>query len=325
MTTTRFVRLIAIVSLLSLLAVVANFPSLASAASSRAPFPTARSASGQDVRSTRQAGAITPDPSLAPEPIATIVDRALAGHNGTYGVAVSNLKTGETAMRRGLDFFPSASLYKLDVMYEVFRQQHLGLLSFDETLTIEPGDMADATDEEVLAVGNQVTIQKALELMIDVSSNAAAHALGDRVGWDGINASMSELGLAQTRLSVGAWKLQVSDWRSELACTSPADMQEFFDALYHHQLVSPTASDQMLRLLLAQKINDRLPAELPPGTAVAHKTGNLPGVVNDAGIVYGPRADFILIVMTSDADDGIAAATEADLARALYDRFELAQ
>lgn len=324
MTSPWILRLIGISGLLGLIAITANILSLASAAAAPAPLSATRSAPVQNARLFGPARAITGDSYPPAEPLATIVDRALAGRNGIYGVAVSNLKTGETAMRRGLDLFPSASLYKLDVMYEVFRQQHEGLLSFDETLTIRAADMADATDEEVLAVGDRITIQQAMELMIDVSSNAAAHALGDRVGWDGINASMAELGLTQTRLSVGTWKLRFSDWRSQLACTSPVDMQEFFDALYHHQLVSPTASDQMLRLLLAQKINDRLPAELPRGTPVAHKTGNLLGVVNDAGIVYGPRADFILVIMSSDVDDGVATATEAALARALYDRFELA-
>ena len=77
----------------------------------------------------------------------------------------------------------------------------------------------------------------------------------------------------------------------------------------------------MLVLLLNQRVNDRLPANLPANTKVAHKTGNLDQVVNDAGIVYGPSANFILVVLGQGVDDGIATTAEARLARTLYDRF----
>jgi len=252
--------------------------------------------------------------------IASAISAVIDGQAGTFGIAVRNLKTGQDLVV-GDDFFPSASLYKLAVMYEVFRQNSLGTLSFDETLAMQDQDLDEGTDDEPLSLGEQVTIEKALEEMIDVSSNAAGRLLATRVGWVQINQSMADLGYNHTRLPVGDWKAQVSDWRSDTACTSPSDMLVFFDRLYHHQLVSPAASDQMLKLLLNQQINDRLPADLPSGTAVAHKTGNLEGVVNDAGIVYGPNASFILVVLSHDADDGNATAAEAALARSLYDQF----
>jgi Beta-lactamase enzyme family len=48
----------------------------------------------------------------------------------------------------------------------------------------------------------------------------------------------------------------------------------------------------MLTLLEAQQENDRLPAKLPSGTVVAHKTGELDGVRNDAGIIHSSRLDY---------------------------------
>ncbi len=50
-------------------------------------------------------------------------------------------------------------------------------------------------------------------------------------------------------------------------------------------LASPTASAQMLNLSDNQNVNDRIPALLPDGVSVAHKTGELPGVRDDGGIV----------------------------------------
>ncbi len=261
-----------------------------------------------------------PTPAPAP-PLDQVVNAALAGQPGTFGIAVRNLSTGETWLLNGDQFFPSASLYKLAVMYEVFRQQNAHVLALDEVLTIQPSQMEEATDEEPLAVGDQVSIQTALELMIAVSSNVAGHALADRVGWEQVNTSLAALGLNHTRLPVGAWKAQMTDWRSSESSTSPGDMLAFFQRLYDHQLVSPSASEQMLHLLLAQQVNDRIPANLPGEIAVAHKTGNLDGVVNDAGLVYGPRATFIVVFLSQDVAEGLATTTEARLARLLFDRF----
>ena len=273
-------------------------------------------------------GPIRPDPPPAPPAtppdaaLASLVAKALGGQAGTFGVAVRNLKTGQSFTLDSDSFYPSASLYKLAVMYEVFRQNAAGGLAFDGMLTVQDQDIDETDDDEPMYLHQQVTIQKALELMIDLSSNAAAHILADRVGWVQINQSMANVALNHTRLPVGDWKAQMTDWRSDTACTSPGDMLAFFDHLYHRQLVSPAASDQMLKLLLGQRINDRIPADLPPGTAVAHKTGNLEGIVNDAGIVFSPSADFVLVILSHDADDGNATTAEAALARLIYDLFQ---
>jgi hypothetical protein len=76
----------------------------------------------------------------------------------------------------------------------------------------------------------------------------------------------------------------------------------------------------MVDLLLAQRVNDRLPAHLPPGTRVAHKTGNLDGIVHDVGIVYAPGAPFVIALLAEDAwDYGPVAEAQAALTRAVYD------
>ena len=56
-------------------------------------------------------------------------------------------------------------------------------------------------------------------------------------------------------------------------------------AIMAGDLASPTASAQMLNLSDNQNVNDRIPALLPDGVSVAHKTGELPGVRDDGGIV----------------------------------------
>jgi beta-lactamase class A len=68
------------------------------------------------------------------------------------------------------------------------------------------------------------------------------------------------------------------------------------------------------------EFNSTIPAGLPPGTRVAHKTGEITAVSHDGGIVYPPgRAPYVLVVLTRGARDGRAsAALIADISRIVY-------
>jgi beta-lactamase class A len=102
--------------------------------------------------------------------------------------------------------------------------------------------------------------------------------------------------------------------------TSPRDMLHLLEAIAVGQRMSPASREDMLRLLLAQRINDRLPARLPPGTLVAHKTGNLPGVVHDVGIVWAPGTSFVIALLAENTPQGgLVAQSQAALTRAVYD------
>src|SRR5207302_11034744 len=108
----------------------------------------------------------------------------------------------------------------------------------------------------------------------------------------------------------------------ERMTTSASDMLHFLDLMAHGKMVSPAASADMVPLLLRQRVNDRLPRLLPAGVEVAHKTGNLPGTVNDVGIIYGPTSTLAIAALVSDTTDETGAATGmARAALAAYTSF----
>lgn len=111
------------------------------------------------------------------------------------------------------------------------------------------------------------------------------------------------------------------DTRADAALnvTTAADIAALYVMLINGQLVSESASEEMLLLLEDQQINDRLPAYLPEDTVVAHKTGNLDGLVHDAGIIFAPAGPVVVVVLTEDLDEWLAIDLIATVARLAYD------
>jgi hypothetical protein len=162
-----------------------------------------------------------------------------------------------------------------------------------------------------LGAGETLTVAEALERMITISDNTSAVMLGSRVGGQRINSTLAALGMDTTHYSL------------ERMTTSALDMARLLELLAEGKAVSPQASADMVHLLLRQRVNDRLPRLLPDDVQVAHKTGNLPGTVNDVGILYGPSATVVIAALVSDTTDEAAAANGiARAAQAAYTFFD---
>ncbi|MGI9148322.1 MAG: serine hydrolase [Chloroflexota bacterium] len=235
--------------------------------------------------------------------LADRLDQALSGVDGRVSVAVKDLGSGRGAVLEADREMPAASLYKLPVLYSVFQA---GLRMSEELTITDEARSYDAGTLE-LGVGETLTVAEALERMVTISDNASAIMLGSRVGSSRVNADIAALGLDSTHYSL------------ERMTTSAADMLRLLEQVAYGQAVSPAASADMLHLLLRQRVNDRLPRFLPGDVEVAHKTGNLPGTVNDVGILYGPSSTVAVAVLISETTDETTAATAvARVAQAAY-------
>jgi beta-lactamase class A len=234
------------------------------------------------------------------------LDQALAGVDGRVSVAVKDLGSGRGAMLDGDRELPAASLFKLPILFAVFETG----LRMSEELPITAEARGYDSDTLELGVGETLTVAEALERMVTISDNTAAVMLGSRTGSARINADIAALGMDSTHYSL------------ERMTTSASDMLHFVDLLANGKMVSAAASADMLHLLLRQRVNDRLPRLLPNGVEVAHKTGNLPGTVNDVGIIYGPTNTLAVAALVSDTSDETAAASGiAQLSLAAYTYF----
>src|SRR2546422_1546935 len=221
------------------------------------------------------------------------LDGLVASFPGGAGVWVSDPNVARPLFTHDPDEqVIAASLYKLGVLAEAERRVEAGQLHYSDPVVIQPEDItADGSFEEA---GTQLTLDEALEAMITISDNGSALALWHILGGANIDATLQKAGIADFHI---AFDQTEDHW------ATPRAVGTFFTLLAKRQLISPAASDRMLARLARQQINNRLPAQLPKGVVVAHKTGNLAGVTHDAGIIYTKSGPRIVVAMTWDALD----------------------
>ncbi|KFI79236.1 serine hydrolase [Bifidobacterium mongoliense] len=215
------------------------------------------------------------------------MEQHIQGYTGDWQVYVEELSTG-AQLSMGNRIQPAASLIKLYIMLAAYQQ-------------INDGTLPDTSQ-----------IDDLLRQMITVSSNSAANTLietlgngNDQTGFDVINRTARRYGFTQTTIAD-----MLSDTGSldpNHKTTSSQDCSMFMAKVYRKQLVSQSASEAMQRLLLGQQRRNKIPAGLPAGTTVANKTGEVPGVENDAAIVFSPHGDYVLTVMTNGQTDALNA------------------
>lgn len=259
--------------------------------------PQASTARAANERTTSQPAAspaaaavvpATPDPAQAG--LQTLLDNFAAANPGQFGIVVKDLSTGATASVSPHQQMTSASLYKLFVARRIYQQIDLGEYS--------AGQAAGG--------GSGRNIDGCLTVMINVSDNTCGRALGSILNWGAQDHALSIEGYNETTLA-------------SPQKTSAADVGTMMERLYNGTLLSGNSSAKFLGLLKDQRVNNRLPMGLPAGTVIAHKTGDLNGYVHDAGIVYGPKTNYLVVAMGAP---GAAPAQFAELSSQLWNFFE---
>lgn len=249
------------------------------------------------------------------------------------GVAYRDLG-GPDALDLGSDVqFHAASTMKLPVLIELFRQADAGRLSLDQPVLLEnrfrsivdgspyalsPGDDSDSLVYTM--VGTRVPVRELAERMIVRSSNLATNALIELVGAPRADATARALGARGTRVLRGVEDQKAYD-AGLSNVTTAADLAAMLAAVERGQAASLASCAAMKAILFRQQFNDEIPAGLPPGTPVAHKTGSITGVLHDAAIVYPPgRAPYVLVVLTRGIpDQPVARQLIEDLSRIVWE------
>ena len=233
------------------------------------------------------------------------------------GLAYIDLASGDTLFLNADRSFHAASTMKVPVMIELFRRANTGsfrmnqgLLVVNQFASIVDGSLyaldssSDSDTTLYHRIGERVRVDTLLRLMITRSSNFATNTLITLVGADAVTRTMRSLGAQRIQVLRGVEDGKAFE-KGLNNTTTARDLGLILRAIEEGNAASPVATREMLGILLAQEFNEKIPAGLPPGTRVAHKTGEITAVSHDAAIVYPRgRKPYVLVVLTRGIADG---------------------
>lgn len=212
----------------------------------------------------------------------TKIRNELADQTGNWSVYVKNLSTNRY-LKINNRSMPSASLIKLFVMNAAFYRASKGKVLETDTFNTYMNNMIRLSDNYSC---NEITKMLAPSGSFDAGKGI-------------VNNYNIKQGYKDTSFQAQMGLCDPSN------VTSVMDCGYLLERMYRKTAVNDEKSRVMLRLLKAQTRLNKIPSVLPEGTISGNKTGEYPGVENDAAIVYTPRADYVLVVMSHNGTNSI--------------------
>ena len=228
--------------------------------------------------------------------------------------------------------FHAASTMKLGVLIELGRRIDARELNWNDSLPVRNSfasivdgsaytlDSASDSDSTVYAaIGTRWSVRQLATRMIVRSSNLATNLLVERLDPTRITAAIRRLGADSMVVLRGVEDGKAFE-RGLNNTTTAQDLATLLLAIAQQRATSVATGNELLQILEAQELNDGIPAGLPPGTRVAHKTGEITATWHDAALVYPPDGKpYVLVVLTRGIpvrERGVG--LHADLARLVH-------
>lgn len=261
---------------------------------------------------------------------AQTIEQRIRASGAEVGVAFRTLDGKDEWYFHADDTFHAASTMKLAVMIELYHQVQQGKIKLDQPIEIRNEfhsivdgslfslDAADDSEVELYkAVGQTRTLSQLCELMITVSSNFATDLVIERLGPKNVQATVQSLHADSVKVLRGVEDNKAYE-KGLNNTTTARGLLVLLEAIATGKAVDEDSTKQMVAILERQHFNEGIPAGLPSGTRVAHKTGELSKLHHDAAIVYAPRP-FVLVVLTRGLEDIKQSSTlMSDISRLLY-------
>lgn len=234
----------------------------------------------------------------------------IARHEGEVSIAVKQLD-GDVEYRHEPDRpMPTASLCKLPVMIETYRQMQAGQVKLDAMIELREADKVPGSGilTPHFSPGTKLSLRDAVRLMIAYSDNTATNLVLDQIGLKSTSDTMDSWKLPNTKIHAKVFRGDTSLFpeRSKefgLGSTTAAEMLTLLEGLHRNEFVDAEACEQMRTHLLACQDDQKLARFLPKNIKLAHKGGAVSNVRCDAGILYLPSGPVAVCVLTNHNKD----------------------
>ena len=263
------------------------------------------------------------------------LDDLAGGFAGRIGFYAKSLATGTEYSWNEEQRFPPASVIKLPVMIELYRQAAAGSLDLDAMVPLPPDISTHGSGVLKRRDGPvALTLREYCRLMMVHSDNMATDLVMRAVGLEAVNRFLEELGLENTRASMelGRWHylivgmsedsisprnddrlmkriragtfddgLGYSESLKNNVC-GPRDIGTLLERFYLGELANQRDTDEMLDLMRASTHKRTIAKYVKEGIRVANKYGGSRRIAADAGIVELPQRPVVIVAFALSAD-----------------------
>ena len=216
-----------------------------------------------------------------------LLDRGAAALDGSAGLIVLDADGAVLYERAADESYPAASVIKVPILMTVYAEAAEGRLSLDERLPVGQPMPGTGVLGHIPSVAD-LTIRDHAALMTIVSDNTATNRLMERLGVDRIAERMRHWGCVRTQLRRTMFDFEAAN-RGLDNVASPREMAGLLLHLVRGEVVDRATSDAVLAVLEYTQDDALIRRYLPARTRVAHKTGSLEKVRNDAAVLWGER------------------------------------
>ncbi len=253
------------------------------------------------------------------------------GFKGEAGIYVKNLHSGRVSLYNADTVFPTASIVKVPILLGITDAVQNGQLAYDSTHLYR--DSLLYAGEDILGSfkdGEKIALKKIIMLMMTTSDNTASLWLQSLAGGGKrINQLLQEQGLSNTYVNSRTPGREANRTQYGWGQTTPAEMGKLLEKIYRKEVLSPYASEKMLRAMSRNFWDeDESLGCFPPYIEVFSKNGCVNASRSEAMIVNAPNRPFVFCIFTKNnqdqrwTHDNEAWALARKVATMLWDYFE---
>ena len=214
----------------------------------------------------------------------------------SYGLCIIS-GTGRTTVN-GDCFYPMYSVVKFpQAVYVADRLHRLGI-SLDSTVTVQRNRLMQDTWSPMLGEMGETAVfsfRELLRLSLVESDNNACDLLFRHCGMpESVDAYLKDLGFNDINVAVTESRMHEDPSLIVKNCCTPVEMARLLLWLNEHKDDTAELREVWELMAACQTGRDRIPAAVPEGCRVVHKTGTGPSTegslppMNDAGIILFP-------------------------------------